>query len=199
MNTTRLVVGQMATNCYLLTDKNSGKTLIIDPGDDAEYIMDHIAQLHADPFAVIATHGHFDHVMAATALQLAYNIPFLLHPADTFLIDRMQESAQHFLGLKHVDPPPTITPLAMDEPFSLGNYALELLATPGHTPGSICIYDATGKQAFVGDTVFAGGAVGRTDFSYSSTDKLKESIARIFALPSDTTLYTGHGEPTLVR
>lgn len=199
LTVTSLTVGQMAANCYLLTEGESRKTFIIDPGDDAEYIMDHLSQIQADPIAIVATHGHFDHVMAAAALQLAYTIPFLLHPADTFLIERMKETAEHFLGHKQVDPPPVIMPLAVDDPLMLGAIPLHIFLIPGHTPGSICMYDAQGNRAFVGDTIFAGGAVGRTDFSYSKPRQLASSIDKILALPPNTTLYAGHGEPTLVR
>ena len=83
-----LVVGQMATNCYLVDG------MIIDPGDDAEYIMSHCK---TKPTMIVATHGHFDHIMAAYALQLAYNIPFYIHEKDIFLLSRMQS-----LSLIHI-------------------------------------------------------------------------------------------------
>ncbi len=169
-----LVVGQMATNCYIADD------IIIDPGDDAEYIMAHAK----NPKMIVATHGHFDHIMAAYALQLAYSIPFYIHPDDIFLLATMQSSAKHFLGLRDVDPPPKPTPIEN----------LPFIHTPGHTPGSICL--KFGNALFVGDTIFAHGAVGRTDFSYSDPVKLSESIQKIRSYPADTRLLPGHGEET---
>lgn len=170
-----LVVGQMATNCYIVDG------IIIDPGDDAEYIMSH---LKTKPTMIVATHGHFDHIMAAYALQLAYNIPFYIHKKDMFLLPRMQSSARHFLGINDVDPPPTPTEI-QEIPF---------IHTPGHTPGSICL--PVGDVLFVGDTIFAGGVVGRTDFSYSDPKKLNTSIKKILSFPPKTHLFPGHGEAT---
>lgn len=178
MNIERLVVGQMATNCYIADD------IIIDPGDDPEYIMDHLRQ---KPRMIIATHGHFDHIMGARAIQLAYNIPFFLHENDLFLLQNMQSSAKHFLGLKEVDPPPVPSPLQ----------GFNFIHTPGHTPGSICL--PFGDVLIVGDTIFADGAVGRTDFSYSEPLKLVESIDKILSYPEDSRLLPGHGEETTIK
>lgn len=177
-----LPVGQMAANCYLVT--HAGKTMIIDPGDDAEYITSHVTE---QPSMIIATHGHFDHIMAAFALQLAYNIPFYMHPDDNFLLAQMQSSAKHFLGVREVDPPPVPTPIK-NIPF---------IHTPGHTPGSICLQFE--GVLFVGDTIFAEGGVGRTDFSYSEPLKLAESIHRILSYRPETRLLPGHGEEVTVR
>lgn len=171
----RLVVGSMATNCYI-----AGK-MIIDPGDDAEYIMSHIKE---KPKMIVATHGHFDHIMAAYALQLAYNIPFYIHDDDIFLLSRMQESARHFLGLKDIDPPPKPSNI-IDLPF---------IHTPGHTPGSICVVGD--GVLFTGDTLFADGAVGSTDFSYSSVEKLALSVKKILSYAPGTRLLPGHGGET---
>ena len=84
-----LVVGQMATNCYLIIDKTQGEALIVDPGDAPEYITDKIGQLGCKPNMILATHGHFDHIMGAFALQHMYRIPFAIHKDDVFLVDRM--------------------------------------------------------------------------------------------------------------
>ncbi len=168
----------MATNCYIV------RGIIIDPGDDAEYIMSHLKE---KPTMIVATHGHFDHVMAAYAIQVTYNIPFYIHPDDVFLLTTMQSSAKHFLGLQDVDPPPKPTPIK-DLPF---------FHTPGHTPGSI--YLKFEDALIVGDTLFAGGAVGRTDFSYSSQDNLSTSIQKILSYSPETRLLSGHGEESSVQ
>lgn len=173
----KLVVGVMATNCYLIDD------MIIDPGDDAEYIMSHIDE---KPTKIVATHGHFDHIMSAFALQQAYNIPFYIHPDDIFLLQNMRSSAMHFLGLKDVDPAPNPTPIEN----------IRFIHTPGHTPGSICLEFEDG--IIVGDTIFAGGAVGRTDFSYSSKKDLESSIERILSYSKHTKLFPGHGESVTI-
>lgn len=177
MDIQTLVVGQMATNCYIVDG------MIIDPGDDAEYILSHCK---TKPTMIVATHGHFDHIMAAYALQHTYNIPFYIHKDDIFLLSKMQSSAKHFLGLNDIDPPP--------RPCEIRN--IPFIHTPGHTPGSICI--PLGDALIVGDTIFAGGAVGQTDFSYSDPKKLKTSIKKILSFPATTRLFPGHGEKTTV-
>jgi glyoxylase-like metal-dependent hydrolase (beta-lactamase superfamily II) len=153
--------------------------MIIDPGDDAEYIMTHLSQ---KPSMIVATHGHFDHIMAAYAIQIAFNIPFYIHPKDIFLLKMMQSSAKHFLGLPHVDPPPIPTPIKN----------LPFIHTPGHTPGSICLQ--LDDILIVGDTIFADGSVGRSDHSYSDPAKLSKSIGTIRSYPKNTRILPGHGE-----
>ena len=175
----------MATNCYVVDG------IIIDPGDDAEYIMSHVKE---KPTMIVATHGHFDHIMAAYAIQVAYNIPFYIHPDDVFLLATMQSSAKHFLRLQDVDPPPKPTPI---KNLPAGRQGLPFFHTPGHTPGSI--YLKFEDALIVGDTLFAGGAVGRTDFSYSSQDNLSTSIQKILSYSPETRLLSGHGEESSVQ
>lgn len=184
MTVETLVVGQMATNCYLVDG------IIIDPGDDAEYIMSHVK---TEPSMIIATHGHFDHIMAALALQLAYNIPFLMHEKDAFLLQNMRASAKHFLNID-ADPPPSIIKFIKDGD-KIGDF--RVLHTPGHTPGSISL---AGKGiVFTGDTIFADGLVGRTDFSYSEPLKLASSMSKILSFPKTTRLLSGHGNETTIK
>lgn len=191
-----LPVGQLQTNCYLVFDRSLGEGLIIDPGDDADYIMRVISDEKAKPQKILATHGHFDHILAATELRLAYAIPFLVHPKDEFLVKNAQRSAEHFLTTEEILPPPPIDEFLKEgQKIPFGNYELQVLETPGHTPGSVCFYLSRlggGTALFCGDTVFKNG-VGRTDFSYSSLSDLEKSLQKIFYLPPSTILYPGHG------
>lgn len=187
-----LIVGQMQTNCYLVHDQ-SPDTLIVDPGDDADYIERIISDNKLKPSKIVATHGHFDHIMAVTELQLAYSIPFKIHKSDEFLVKNMQSSAQHFLGIV-TDPPPIIDEYL--NPVSgivVGKHKIQIIETPGHTPGSICLYSKKEKILFTGDLLFADGGVGRTDFSYSSPEDLHNSLQKIFKLPGETQILPGHG------
>lgn len=194
-----LVVGQMQENCYLVFDSETLKTIIIDPGDDADYIERIIADNRLVPQLIIATHGHFDHIMAVTELKLAYNIPFKIHKNDEFLVKNMQNSAKHFLGVV-ADPPPIIDAfLNPKSGIKIGSIKLEIIETPGHTPGSCCFYSKKENILFTGDLLFAVGGVGRTDFSYSETKLLEESLKKIFKLPSETTIYPGHGGSSTLK
>lgn len=194
-----LPVGQMHTNCYLVRDTGTNHGIIIDPGDDAEHISETILRLGMTPTMIVATHGHFDHIMAACALRLAFGISFAMHPADRFLVGRMQETARHFLGIPDVDPAPTIDrTLADGFRIAVGTEEVSVIHTPGHTPGSISLYGKTRGILFCGDTVFAEGAVGRTDHQYSSAVDLRRSIRRILNHPLRTKLLCGHGNASTV-
>ena len=195
----RLSVGQMQANCYLVIDESLGQAVIIDPGDDVEYIIDILSQLVVRPMAILATHGHFDHVMAGFAIQHAFSIPFYMNPLDQFLLDGMEASAKHFLGLPRADPAPTITHgLEGDMVLVCGSIKFSIISSPGHTPGSVSILTDDRKIIFVGDLLFQGGSVGRTDFSYSDSTQLKNSVQQILDLPDTTILYPGHGDATTV-
>ena len=193
MKILQLTVGQMRSNCYLIIAENND-CLIIDPGDDADYIESIIRDKQAKPLKIIATHGHFDHIMGATELMLAYNIPFLINKKDDFLVKNMVQSAAHFLGIK-TDPPPIPDGyLKNNDNLKIGNHQIRVISSPGHTPGSVCLYLAREKTLITGDTLFAGGGVGRTDFSYSSPAELDKSLKLIFSLPGETEIKPGHGE-----
>lgn len=195
----RLLVGAMQANCYLVIDERAGTAVIIDPGDDAEYIIDTVTQLNLRPLAILATHGHFDHVMAGFAIQHTFSIPFYMHPLDQFLLDGMEENAKHFLGLPRTDPAPIITHgLERSMVLACGSITFHIITTPGHTPGSVSIMTKDEQNIFVGDLLFLGGSVGRTDFSYSDRAQLNHSIRKIVDLPETTIIYPGHGDPTTV-
>jgi hydroxyacylglutathione hydrolase len=224
-----LSVGQLQSNCYLVSfsreirsvsspDRSSVPTIIIDPGDDADLIIQSLQQHTLEPIAMIATHGHFDHVMAAYELQEAFNIPFYIHPKDRFLLERLSQTASHFLGRNVVALPPTHVEDIQDFKFQSKNLKLKIIETPGHTPGSVSIHfpggsyradclegtsalqdDGINLSVFVGDLMFAGGGQGRTDFSYCSKKDLEESIVSILRLPSDTAIYPGHGVKSTIE
>lgn len=196
MRIEKLVVGTLATNCYLVWEEKTRQTLIIDPGDDGGFIIQKIQDLMLSPQNIIVTHGHFDHVLAATELKLAFTIPFLINQADLFLLRQVQKSAKHFLGID-VDPPAEPNKFVKrGNLIKIGQEELKVLETPGHTPGGISLL---GKGViFTGDTLFAEG-FGRTDFSYGSKEDLKKSLVKLFKLPGSTVVYPGHGEETTIK
>lgn len=192
----KLVVGQLKANCYLVIDDK--EALIIDSGDDADYIMRVIADEDVNPIQIVATHGHYDHILAATELKLGYNIPFLMHRADEFLLERMASSAEHFSKIKPGPPPEVDKYLKEGELLRINHQSLTIIHTPGHTPGSISLYSIKDKIVFVGDLVFAEGGVGRVDLAYSNPHHLENSIGKILKLPKDTVVYSGHGDESTV-
>jgi glyoxylase-like metal-dependent hydrolase (beta-lactamase superfamily II) len=191
----RLIVGQMAANCYLLYNGKTKEAIIIDPGDDAEYIQNKITDLGLTPKAIIATHGHFDHVLASEELRLIYQIPFLVNKKDEFLLEYASKSYEYFLKQKRelsISKPNGY--LKDKEKIKLGSSEITIIETPGHTPGSICIFCKKEGFLFSGDTLFSDGFVGRTDFKYSDKTKLDKSIEKIKRIGKESIFYPGHGE-----
>jgi glyoxylase-like metal-dependent hydrolase (beta-lactamase superfamily II) len=198
MDIRTLLVGQMQSNCYLVTDNKTSEAIIIDAGDDAQYISRIIGDLRVKPIKIIATHGHFDHIMAVTELQLAYNIPFLINKKDEFLVKRIRDSAKFFLDIESGPPPKINGFLKESESLKVGSLTFKIIESPGHTPGSVSLYSKKKSIIFVGDLIFSGGSVGRTDFSYSHPQKLMSSIKKILKLPERTKIYPGHGSETRI-
>jgi len=198
MEVVKLPVGQLQSNCYIVWQTGEEDCVIIDPGDDADFIIRRINDLGLNPSQIVATHGHFDHVLAALELQLAFNIPFLIHEKDQFLLDRQRDTALHFTKVDAGPPPMKIQYIKEGTKLLLRNMTMQILHTPGHTPGSICLYSEQDDKIFVGDLIFSGGGVGRTDLSYANPVDLSKSIKKILDLPEQTVIYPGHGDETIV-
>lgn len=188
----KLILGEMAVNCYLAFDEKSREAIIIDPGDEAEFIEKVINDLELTPTLIVATHGHMDHVMAVFELKLAYKIPFYMSRKDDFLLQRLPQTAKHF-GKVEAFPVSIDKNLSDGDVLKIGGSPFFVIGTPGHTPGSITLASKEAKIAFVGDLIFEGGDIGRTDFSYSSKEKLASSLGKIAKLPPDTKIFPGHG------
>lgn len=189
-----LPVGQMKANCYLLIDTKSQDCIVIDPGDDTEYIKTIVLHNNLLPKKIIVTHGHVDHVMAVWELCATWQIPFWASKKDEFLINNMSRSAQHWLGFDPGPIPVVNKDLGRQKEISFEKHFFKIIQTPGHTPGSVCLYLEKENIIFVGDLIFAGGGVGRTDFSYSNKNELDKSVEKILQLPPQTIFYPGHGE-----
>lgn len=195
----RYEVGKLKSNCYVVFDDIDNTAIIIDPGDDADYVIGQIAVLGVDIKSIIATHGHFDHNMAAYELKEAYKVPFMISEKDLFLIKKIPDSARYYLKIKYVKVPVPDSFLKEGNKIEIGTSYFKVVDLPGHTPGSIGLYNPVEKIYFPGDTIFKDGAIGRYDFSYSNKDKLFTSIKKILSLPENTIIYPGHGKRTCVR
>lgn len=189
-------LGQLQANCYFLVEGN--ECLIIDPADEASFILDELQRRKLKLAGMLATHGHFDHIMAAGEIQMSLDVPLYLFKEDLFLVKRLNETAKYFLGYdSHALIPKKISFLK-ETILKIENFKLKIISTTGHTPGSCSYLFKDQKVVFTGDTLFKQG-IGRYDFSYSSKKDLDQSLKKLFELPKKTIVYPGHGEETSVR
>lgn len=194
MNIKKLTVGFIQENCYIVYDEQTKDAVVIDPGAEGEEIVQALEGLNL--LAILATHGHIDHVGQVGYLKEIFDVPFYLSSRDIFLTkDELFPSFKVAIGA-HPCPLPDFD-LDTTDRVSIGNIKFTLLKTPGHTPGSICFYSEENKFVIVGDTLFSG-SVGRTDLPGGNSHKLQESLNRLMQLPKDTTVYCGHGPNTTI-
>jgi glyoxylase-like metal-dependent hydrolase (beta-lactamase superfamily II) len=193
----KLTVGELTTNCYLLY--NDKEAVVIDPADEASFIENIIADLDLTPKAVILTHGHFDHLLAALELSLAYKIPIFVNKKDKFLIERLDKTANYFTKQKDSLRPTATRNLTGKSKIVLGKDSLSIIEIPGHTPGSIAVYIKKHNIIFTGDLIFKGGSYGETRHAYSDKKAFDQSLKKILGLPPKTLVFPGHGEEFMVQ
>ena len=190
----QLVVGALQCNCYLVGDPDTREAIVIDPGDEPDAILAAAERHDLRVAAAVATHAHFDHVLAADALRRRLGIPFYLHAEDVPLLDFNQEASKLFLGVE-VEPAPEVDrTYAEGDELVAGSLRLGVIHTPGHSPGSVSLL-AANEAVFSGDTLFYA-SVGRTDLPGGDMDTEIASIKeRLFPL-GDLPVYPGHGQAT---
>lgn len=191
-----MVVGAVATNCYLAENTRTREALIIDPGDSAGRIAQIIKDDEVTPVAVLLTHGHFDHAMAAGELAEEFQIPVYAHEKEQETLENPRINLSGMIGQSlafHAD-----RYVRDGETLDLAGFQIQVLHTPGHTLGGVCYYLESEKTLFSGDTLFCQ-SVGRTDFPTGSASVLIRSIKeKLMPLPDDTTVYTGHEDMTTI-
>lgn len=191
-----MVVGAVATNCYLAENTRTKEALIIDPGDSAGKIAQIIKNEEVTPVAVLLTHGHFDHAMAAEELAQEFQIPVYAHEKEQETLETPRINLSGMIGQSlafHAD-----RYVRDGEELDLAGFRIQVLHTPGHTLGGVCYYLESEKTLFSGDTLFCQ-SVGRTDFPTGSASTLIRSIKeKLMPLPDDTTVYTGHEDMTTI-
>jgi glyoxylase-like metal-dependent hydrolase (beta-lactamase superfamily II) len=186
----RLVVGPLAANCYVL--KSGVELAVIDPGGDAELILDKVREMGGTVKYVIDTHGHVDHIAANREVVEATGAELLIHQLDAGLLRFPDRNLSSLMGMNLSSPAPSRT-LKEGDKVVVGEAELTVLHTPGHTPGGICLLAS--EYAFTGDTLFVD-SIGRTDFPGGSDEHMQASLNKLqTVLRKDTVIYPGHGEP----
>lgn len=172
-------VGSYRTNCYMAWGTGSDSCIVIDPGYEPEYLLEQLRLLRKTPAAILLTHGHFDHVGGVKAIAEEAGCPVYIHEADTQLNPRLTGGEVYHTH-------------TYDEgdTLELAGLTLQVLHTPGHTPGCVCLLSE--DVMFAGDTLFAG-TCGRTDLPYSDPSQMRTSLKRLAALEGDYQVLPGHG------
>lgn len=190
------VLGSVSTNCYVIYHEQTKAALIVDPADHAARILDKCRELEVKPEGILLTHGHFDHILAAEEVKKAYDCKIYAgRQEEEMLLDPAKNMTVRMA--RQVSIRPDVL-LSDGDELKLAGFTWKVLETPGHTPGCVCYYCAEEEVLISGDTLFAE-SLGRTDFPGGSTQAIIRSISeKLFALPDETMVYPGHGEPTSI-
>jgi hydroxyacylglutathione hydrolase len=190
-------VGPLQCNCSILGDEKTHEAMVIDPGDQIEGILEILRQEKLTLKQIVITHAHIDHVGGAMKLKAATGAPILMNQNDYALLKMLDVQAT-WVGMK---PPGAVQ---IDESVNqgrvlkIGEISSQVIDTPGHTEGSICVYLPTEKKLIAGDTLFAG-SIGRTDLPGGSMEKIMRSLhTQVLALPDETVVTPGHGPNTTI-
>ena len=199
MKVNKFVFNPLQENTYVLHDETN-ECVIIDPGCQHEKEKATLTRFISDsgltPKAILNTHCHFDHVFGNNFLCDEYRAELLTHEGEAANIRRFSASASLF-GMTE-EPVRAPKRFLYDKmTFRFGNSALEVLHTPGHSPGSVCFYSEADKFLIAGDTLFSG-SIGRTDLPGGDYEEIMKSLARLMTLPDETKVYCGHGFETTI-
>lgn len=187
----KIVVGGMQANCYIFGDAKTREVFIIDPGGDPQKIKVMIDKNNLRPRAIINTHGHIDHISA----NRYFSIPIWIHKEDAGFLQDPKKNLSSLFGFS-LKSPAASRLLREGDILMIGELSLEVIHTPGHTPGSICL--KSDGILFSGDLLFCGG-VGRTDFPHGSQKTLSHSLKdKVLTYSDDIIVYPGHGPTTTI-
>lgn len=190
-------VGPLQVNSYILGCEESHEGVVIDAGGSVDRLLARIAKLGLNVKQLIDTHGHFDHVGGNRAFIEATGAKLLIHKKDAFLLSMAAASGRDF-GVEVEDSPEPDDFLVDGMEVGFGRQALQVIHTPGHSPGGCCLYAKDANAVFTGDTLF-NGSVGRTDLPGGSMEILLRSIReRLAVLPENTRVYPGHGPSSTI-
>jgi len=192
-----LPVGPLQCNCSIIGDEATREAMVIDPGDDIEEILALTRKHKLQVKQIVITHAHIDHVGGAMKLRAATGAPILLNQNDYALLKMLDVQAA-WVGMASPGKVEIDHSVTTGETLAAGSHTAQILHTPGHTEGSICLYFPAEKKLIAGDTLFAG-SIGRTDLPGGSMQKILRSLHdTVLALPDETVVVPGHGELTTI-
>lgn len=196
-NLQSLTLGSLMTNCYLMQNTQTREVLVVDPAASPERIREKIAQMGGRLTAILLTHGHYDHIGAVAALAATDpDIRVYACEKETPLLNNPDANLSNYFGDSCTAKADGL--LRDLDTFEAAGFSMQMLYTPGHTPGSCCYYCAEEGILFSGDTLFAGSC-GRTDFPGGSASQMSQSLHRLIgSLPDETEVYPGHNAFTTI-
>lgn len=192
-----LPVGRLQCNCSIIADENTHEAMVIDPGDDIGDIETILQKHGVRVKQIVITHAHIDHVGGAMKLRAATGAPILLNQKDHALL-KMLDMQAAWLGMSTPDEVEVDRTITDADKVEAGDLVANVMHTPGHTEGSICLYFAAEQKLIAGDTLFSG-SIGRTDLPGGSFDKIIRSLhEKVLSLPDETIVVPGHGPLTTI-
>lgn len=192
-----LPVGPLQCNCSVIGDETTREAMVIDPGDDIEDVLALIRKHNLQVKQIVITHAHIDHVGGAMKLRAATGAPILLNQNDYALLKMLDEQAA-WIGVETPGKVEIDHSIGQGDKVSTGSLTADVMHTPGHTEGSVCLYFPLQKMLIAGDTLFAG-SIGRTDLPGGSMRKIISSLhEKVLALPDETVVVPGHGRLTTI-
>lgn len=196
----RFTVNMLQENCYVVNDETK-EAVIIDCGafydEERQAVLDYLRDRQLRPVHLIATHGHFDHNFGNDTIYEQTKLQPEIPAADEWLAEDIARQYRELMGMNYHRPTPPLGKMIHEgDRIRFGNHEISVIATPGHTPGSVSFYIESEKACFTGDTLFKG-SIGRTDFERGSWEDMCKSLQQIAkVLPAETSLYPGHGPVT---
>lgn len=192
-----LAVGPLQCNCSVIGDERTREAMVIDPGDDVEDVLALVRKHNLTVKQIVITHAHIDHVGGAQKLRAATGAPIVLNQNDYELL-KMLDMQAAWVGMRSPGKVEIDHSVSDSETLNTGSLTANVLHTPGHTEGSICLYFPAENKLIAGDTLFAG-SIGRTDLPGGSFQKIINSLhERVLALPDETVVVPGHGPLTTI-
>jgi glyoxylase-like metal-dependent hydrolase (beta-lactamase superfamily II) len=190
-------VGPLQCNCSIIGDEQTSEAMVIDPGDDIDQVLAIVQRHGLTVKQIVITHAHIDHIGGAAKLKRITGAPVLLNSNDQMLLKMLDVQAS-WIGMRPPEETAIDGSITTGDKLQAGSVVADVLHTPGHTEGSVCLYFAAEQKLLAGDTLFAG-SIGRTDLPGGSFKKIMESLkGPVLSLPDETIVIPGHGPLTTI-